>query len=292
MSRFIVTAVMTALFAWQIIMDRPPTPTPTPIAYPAPEIVLSDAVIEHILEVYERGQTLGNRANVFSKIGDSITTSYQFLYPIGFGQYQLGAYDALEPMITFYSRTNARVGNSFSNPSLAARVGWSAYGALNPENSDPETCEPEELPLICEYRLVRPSVALIMFGTNDAGYADLRAYRYNINRIVQISLNMGVIPVISTIPDRPAVSQNVILFNDAVRDVAEENSIPLWDYHAALQSLPDLGLAADQVHPSYPPEDEATTTNFSATYLQYGYNVRNLTALQMLYAIWWHTQFR
>ncbi len=290
MNRFFLSAITAILMIAAQIIERPPTMTPTPFPYPEPRMVLTDDVIDHMHEIYALGQRLGNRSGVFSKIGDSITVSYQFLYPFGMGQYALGRYTDLEPIIDYFGRVNARDGNSFVNPSLAAHVGWTAYAAIDPNNADPDECAPDETPLVCEYRLVRPSVALIMFGTNDAGFADLSAFRYNMRRIVQISLGMGVIPVISTIPNRPTAAANVIDFNDAIREIAEELHVPLWDYHAALDSLPDQGLAADNVHPSYPPTDEATTTNFRPPYLDYGYNVRNLTALEMLYAVWWHTQ--
>jgi hypothetical protein len=291
MSRIFAAVTGMLLLLMQVI-DRPPTETPTMTPYPEPNVYLSDEVIDHVRDIFALGEQLGNRAGVFSKIGDSITTSYQFLYPIGMGQYALGRHSHLEAVIEHYGRVNARDGNSFVNPSLAAHIGWTAFGALDPRNADAEWCVEGEFPIVCEYRLSRPSAALIMFGTNDVGFAQRADFRHNMTRIVQISLGMGVIPIVSTIPDRLNRTQDVERFNQVIRDITDEYQIPLWDYAAAMADLPDHGLSSDGVHPSYPPTDQATTTNFRPPYLDYGYNVRNLTALDMLYAVWWHTQVR
>lgn len=258
-------------------------PLPTPI--PQPEIHLADNVLEHIRVIYWVGRGLGNRDDVFSKVGDSITVSYDFMVPFGVGDYQLGAYSYLDWMIDVFAATNARDGNSFINPSLAAGVGWTAFGALDPERADPEFCNEGELPLLCEYRLTRPAYAIIMFGTNDSGFADLSAFEYNLERIVALSIRSGVIPILSTIPNRPLIADRVARFNEVIRRVADEEAVPLIEYAGALADLPNEGLSDDLVHPSQPPRDEATAGNLRTPYLQYGYNMRNLTTLEMLYAV-------
>ncbi len=261
----------------------PVSPSPTPM--PPPTIRLSDNVVEHIRIIHLVGRGLGNRDDVFSKVGDSITVSFNFMVPFGVGDYQLGAHSYLEPLIEAFNVTNAREGNSFLNRSLAAGVGWTAFGALDPERADPERCNPGEMPLLCEYRLTRPAYAIIMFGTNDSGFADLSAFEYNLERIVSHSIRSGVIPILSTIPNRPLITERVERFNAAIRRVADAEVIPLIEYAAALADLPNEGLSEDLVHPSQPPRDEATTGNLRTPYLQYGYNMRNLTALEMLYAV-------
>src|SRR5215468_5790388 len=69
------------------------------------------------------GAKLGNRRNVFSKVGDSITASELFLYPVGNGGLRLGSYGYLGNVFNFFMKTPARDSNSFSNHSLAARGG-------------------------------------------------------------------------------------------------------------------------------------------------------------------------
>ncbi len=246
---------------------------------PMPETVASNVQM-----IYRVGQALGNRADVFSKVGDSITVSLYFLQPIGDGLYTLGDFADLQPVINRFSTTMARQGNSFSNLSLAAGVGWAAWEALDPAFADPAWCSPGESPLACEYRWTRPAMAFIMFGTNDMSYRSADQYRADMERIVQISEDMGVIPVLSTIPNLPGSEMKVGEFNAIIRDIAAQRSLPLWDYHAAMDGLPNRGIGWDNIHPSHP--DYELCADFRASNLQYGFVVRNLTALQMLDQVW------
>jgi hypothetical protein len=72
--------------------------------------------------------------------------------------------------------------------------------------------------------------------------------------------------------------------NGIITNIADEYDIPLWDYWAALQSLPDDGLRSDGVHPSLAPAGQ--NANFTPRNLQYGMPVRSLTALQALDLVW------
>jgi hypothetical protein len=105
-----------------------------------------------------------------------------------------------------------------------------------------------------------------------------------LQRIVSDSFTWGVVPVLSTIPafHRAGYEARVSELNAIVTAVAQQNDIPLWDYWAAMESLPNEGLGPDGVHPSAGP----SSSDFSADNLQYGYTVRNLGALQALDALW------
>ncbi len=234
--------------------------------------------------IFERGQAMGNRRDVFSKVGDSLTVATFVLYPIGWGSYNLGAYQHLQPIVNFFSTTNAREGNSFANVSFAADNGWTTRDILDPGRAR-GGCNAGETPLECEYRIVRPSVALILIGTNDLSAVPLGEYSANLQRIVQISIDRGVIPVVSTIPNRAGF--DVTPYNQAVIAIAQGSGVPLWDYWSAMQMLPNTGLSPDGVHPSYPSEtDFGLAANFSPEFLQYGYVIRNLTALEVLNSVW------
>ena len=267
-----------------------PTTLPVERADPAgpavaPEIPAGvvPAVGSRAREIYLHGQALGNSRTTLSKIGDSITASDDFLTPLAGGRVEWGVYDALQPVYNVFRA-------SFARPSLAARGGWSSLDLLNPASSiAPAICEPYESPLVCEYRVARPAVALIMIGTNDIALGvDDGTYRRNLETIVQISLDFGVIPVLSTIPDNltdPDDSERVHTFNAIIRDVANGAGVPLWDYWLALQGLPNKGLAPDNYHPSGGPAPGATAA-FTPGGLQSGYTMRNLTALMALDAVW------
>jgi GDSL-like lipase/acylhydrolase family protein len=254
---------------------------------PRDTITFTPAVTRRIRRIFQTGQTMGNRPGVFAKVGDSITAAPHFLNPISEGFYNLGDYQYLQGVINHFSTIEARDGkSSFDTVSLAAGVGWPAHAAVDAHFADPGLCLTDETPLACEYRLIRPSIALIMFGTNDVSRFDADLYKGNLQQIVQASIEMGVIPVISTIPNRVGFEDKVDQFNRVILETATRFSIPLWDYYAAMVTLPDGGLNADGTHPTIPPYGERGSADFRANNLYYGYVIRNLTALQVLDAVW------
>ena len=259
-------------------------PTTASVAAPANLISRVTATSQRI---FRNGQTMGNRADVFSKVGDSITASDLFLNPIGHGAYNLADYGYLQSVIDYFSQTGARDHFSFANSSLAARGGFTTSLVLNPEFAVPGVCQPGETPLVCEYRVVHPSVALIMLGTNDVAYVDIGTFSANLRTIVQTSIDMGVIPVLSTIPDQPNLPTAALVpaYNRVINSISAAYDVPLWDLNGALNGLHNQGLSEDNVHPSYNPT-LGTTAVFTPEALQYGYNVRNLTALQVLDVLW------
>jgi hypothetical protein len=129
-------------------------------------------------------------------------------------------------------------------------------------------------------------VALIMLGTNDVSATPPDQYRSNLQRIVQTSIDMGVIPVISTIPKRVGFDGPVATVNQIVTETARGFDIPLWDYGSTMQNIPQNGLLDDGVHPNFPPGDFSAAADFNAVNLQYGYVIRNVTALYVLDAVW------
>ncbi len=253
-----------------------------PATYPPYIVGLSPAT----RAIFLKGQALGNRPDVFSKVGDSITVAPDFLTPIGQGRAVLRDYRYLQPAIDYFSAATARDGNSFLNTSLAAKNGWSAWTVLDANYRDKKLCLPDESPLRCEYRMVKPSLALILLGTNDAVNSTTAAFQANLSTIVQASLEVGVIPVLTTIPERllgDIPASQVDEFNAVIPEVAQAYGVPLWDYRATLADLPNHGIG-DTVHPSSPPNGNAA--DFSPENLQYGYTVRNLGALEVLNALW------
>lgn len=238
-------------------------------------------------QIFLDGLAKGNRAHAFTRVGDSISAAPQFLTQIGQGNYSLGEYGHLGTAISFFSGPNAAGANPFAAGSIAAHNSWGADSVLNPALAPAGVCRPGEIPLVCEYRVAKPSVAIIMFGTNDSGGIPAETFRANLQRIVQTSIDMGVIPVLSTIPPKhynPATDGRVIEFNQIIIATARGYDVPLIDYYTAMRSLPGEGLHPDGVHPSTPPD--GITTIFDADHLKYGYTLRNLTALQMLYTLW------
>lgn len=237
-------------------------------------------------QIFINGRNAGNRINVFSKVGDSITISGAFLNGFGVNKYNLRDYQQdLEPVVKFYSQETARNSNSFANTSLAADTNWSTASIFLTSNSNKTLCNTNEIPLICEYRIVRPAVALIMLGTNDVPGIPIEAFQRNMRLIIEITTQMGTVPIISTIPPmlNRSDASRVLVFNTLIKALAREYDVPLLDYWAALQPLPNFGIANDGVHPTF---SQQYSTDFTPDAMLYGMTVRNLTALQALDAVW------
>ncbi len=236
----------------------------------------------HSRQIFLDGQAKGNQANVFTKVGDSITDVPAFLNPIGDGNYALNDYAYLQPAIGYFSEAAVRAGNAFNNKSLAAVWGWSSFDVLNPDRVA-DTC-PGLTPLECEYSSVKPSVAIILIGTNDAlSKTDPSIYEGNLRRIVEISIANGVIPVLSTVPYSQFV--DVQPYNQVIITTAIAFDVPWMDFYGATWDLANHGISwEDGVHPSVPGTHDPT--NFTPDNLKYGHTVRNLLVLHVLDALW------
>jgi hypothetical protein len=236
-------------------------------------------------QTFVDGQALGNRRDVFSRIGDSMTVADVMYRPFGMGVFELGSFAYLRPTIDFFTRTIARDHNSFANTSLAANNGWTTTTVLSASAANPQNCLPGEAPLVCEYRVVRPAVALIMFGTNDATLLTPEEYAGNLRTILDLTTAAGVIPVLSTIPPRRGYEPQTAFFNELIVQAAAERGVSLWDYGSVMRTLENDGLSADGVHPSQHPGGFGYAANFTGDSLKYGYVMRNLTALQVLHTL-------
>lgn len=235
--------------------------------------------------IYVNGQARGNRRNVFTKVGDSISASPHFLKQFVWS-YNLGDFGYLLPAYQFFAAENLGDSNSFGHSSMAAVNSWTSFHVLDPANAPADRCQPGETPLACEYRVIKPAVALIMIGTNDSPAYSPEVYGTNLRQIVEISIANGVIPVLSTLPSHAVAGDDKIAqYNTVIRGMAQTYDVPLWDYAAAMANLPNRGIGSDGVHPSVPPV-EAEVAYFKGDALNYGYTVRNLTALQMLDMLW------
>jgi hypothetical protein len=228
--------------------------------------------------ILRTGQAKGLRSNIFAKVGDSITVEYMNMTPLGEGRAVLSPYDFLYPSLAYFLTDVARDKNSFADNAISAYPGWASADLLNPYSASKvyDFCNGDS-PLVCEYRIVRPAIALIMIGTNDAGLGvSPEQYQVNLNQIIQTSLDHGVLPILHTIPYR--YGADVTPFNAIIRDRAAFYKIPLIDFFNASMSLPGWGLREDGVHLSTPPGDNTAVFRD----VSYGYTLRNVLALLAL----------
>ncbi|MDY3561896.1 GDSL-type esterase/lipase family protein [Gemmata sp. JC673] len=232
---------------------------------------LTAAMTARLSVVLQDGQGRGNHANVFTRAGDSITFANDFLVPLGTpsAATDLSGDGSLSDTLAYFRSGRVGANNSFTNPSQAARGGWTTTDVL------------QNLPT--ELAASRPAFVLIMVGTNDIGLGvPADTYRQNLTKIVETAIGAGVVPVLSTIPDiplYPTAQANIPTFNQIVQDIGEELQVPVWNYWRALQRLPGGGISSDGVHPSVSPNGGGDLTPPG---LGFGYNTRNVTALQTL----------
>ncbi|MBX3060593.1 MAG: hypothetical protein KF770_29400 [Anaerolineae bacterium] len=258
-----------------------PTPvhllTPTPIPTLVNGLILEDILImdeatrQHVRAIYQQGQALGRNPHAFSKLGDSgAMTGYyltRFDYP---PHYTLGDYAYLQPVITHFRKSFQRYG-------VAVVIGISSWHVLDPARNNPAWCTPEEHMLACEIRLHNPSILLIRLGTNDQSSAAV--LQRNLRRIVTFAIEKGVVPVLATKADRFELEYDSN--NAAIRELAAEMHIPLWDFDRVAATLPNHGLLPDQVHLSHSDRNDYTDP---ATFTK-GYPMNDLTALFVLQEI-------
>lgn len=236
-----------------------------------------------VYNIFRNGKQLGNRPNVFMKVGDSVTAVQPFLIAYGEGNnYDLGTYGYLQDTINYFNTVSPRTGiaNSFTNPSFAAFTGATAGSMLSTLFADRTFCV-EQTPLSCEINLTRPSVGLILFGTQDIRIVDARNFRIQLAQMVEYMISQGVIPVLSTFHNNPSYyGADAVIFNNVIVDVSEAYGVPLINLWKATQPLPDNGvMLSDPVHLTMGWQNSYDLTGEEN---EYGVNMRNLVTLQAL----------
>ena len=233
-------------------------------------IIMPENVRRHAKEIFLQGQIAGRDAHVFSVVGDSTTEIPFFLARFDQGPYELGEYEYLESVISYFK-------GSFSRDSIAVRVGLHSYTLFDPTWADKTVCLPNEAVLACEIRLNNPSIIILRLGSNDVGVTEL--FEESMRQAVQYAIDNGVIPIIGTKADRFEGSNEN---NEILRKIANDFKIPLWDYDLVAGTMEGRGLDVDNVHmTTYYPHDYTQSEAF-----QRGHSMHNLTALMMLDTIW------
>jgi hypothetical protein len=261
-----------------------PLPTFDLMAYPVlPDI--SPAMDQFMKQLYQSAVVnFGAQGGAFSKVGGAGMASQNFMVPFASDQYNLGGYDYLQGTIDFYRSTPVRPSvdpaiNSFSVTSIAAsESGFSVDALMVPVVADPLCQGVGSSPLECEYNLTKPAIALISFDAADVIYMDPSVFRSELQALVNMTMSQhGVIPILATIPATDSISTAQLTeYNRAIVEIATQSGgtgLPLWNLWRAMQ---EAGVADPY---SVAPNGSA---RFGNQALNYGYNVRNLTALQAL----------
>jgi hypothetical protein len=249
----------------------PSISTHTPMPLEAwQDLPILPTVSQRTIQIYQQGLTLGRDPHRFSKIGDCQNVSSYFLSPFEHpAAYRLGQYEGLQETIDWFK-------GSFSRDSLAVKGGFNVAAVLSPLRADPKQCEQGESPVACELRVYNPSFAIISMETWWSGKPE--NYEKYMRQLIEYLIDQGVVPILATKADNLEGGNQI---NQVLGQLAWEYDIPLWNFWASVQSLPDKGLTKDGFHLTlgnyFYDNPQSTLT---------GWSRRNLTALQALDAVW------
>ena len=256
-----------------------PTPSPTP---PPPDnvngiplsqfVIMPPAVVENMKQIFAKGQQLGNNAQRFSKVGDSIIEQPHYMVKFDTPDYNLGQYAYLQDVLNYYR-------GSYGRDSLSVRRGLHSWSWNNPTWADKDQCLPDEGPVACEYRVNKPSVAFIVLGSNDVGVPEY--FRKSMEELVQFTIDQGVIPIIVTKADRHEGDSNIN--NIILKETAAKFNVPMLDFDAVAGTMPNRGIdPADGTHLTfYYAHDYSVPEAFTK-----GHALHDLTSVIMLDNVW------
>jgi len=171
---------------------------------------------EAMAKVHER---FSGEKGTFAHFGDSITVTLAFWTPLLYSRKNAGeemeqAYQLVEQYLKKECWRNWK-GPQFGNEGRMT-IRWAH------ENIDNWLA------------LLKPEVALIMFGTNDLTSVGLEEYEKKTREVVQKCLDNGTVVILSTIPPRHGLAEKAALYADAVRKIARQMKVPLIDYHSEI----------------------------------------------------------
>ena len=273
---------------------------------------IAGSQVARLRGIFRKGLARGNRPRSFIKVGDSISWTPLFLQGFSCGEQRLASRASLGKTIRWHRGLRLDPSSSdaacpgggddpFGRDSTSTRpYQFSGWPLRTPPSYPPgmpadSRCEALESPIECEARLLRPSIALVMLGTNDASVGvPPESVRSNLEEVVDWLIQRGSIPVLSTIPprlDAPDRTASALSYNTEIRILGQEKRVPVIDLHRAFTAdgMIAAGMSADGVHPStlgvencWWQNERCRSTDLRPNGLRYGHNRRNLIVLQTL----------
>jgi hypothetical protein len=215
-------------------------------------------ISDNAVEIYLRGLDDLN-PETFSIVGDCLSIPERLFRKVSWGDFELpeGFEDhqsTVEQFRMVWNRQPVTVDGGFVPASM-----FSSYF------SDPERCGAYETPLDCEFRINNPSILFVSIGTDQKpGTED--EFEFYMRQIIDYSIERDVLPIIVTKADPTGESYPL---NRIMAELAYEYDVPLWNFWAAVQHLPNTAL------------NPVTGIHLTAE----GNEIRRFTALQVLHAI-------
>ena len=184
---------------------------------------------ESIREIYQKGLTLGNDPNAFSIFGDCQSRPEEF-----FGVFETDPL-LVESLPLELRETVEHFNGSFNRESPTSQDGTTPGALLWDQwHRGQFGCTFAETPVDCELRIHRPSFVIIQIGT----HFESRNTEY-LRKIITQLINEGVVPILATKADNRELDDRV---NRDMAMLADEFTLPLWNFWASLEDLPNRGL--------------------------------------------------
>ena len=215
-------------------------------------------VESNVRSIAQRGRELGREPGRVGQLGDSISNSSAFLRNVlldGIANNETGHdYSTTLSWINPHSaRESSFYFDGGKGPDYGNSSGWTLADLT--DNGHPQRA-------VVAGDGKTPgnfSWAVVMIGSNDInkGNWDHARWRRSLSRFVEELIELGVVPVLSTIPPQRqhADGGKVPLANMHIRDVADEVQIPLADFHDLIFDASNRGwdgslISDDGIHPS------------------------------------------
>ncbi len=214
-------------------------------------------------KVYKRGLSLDNDPHAFSLFGDCQARPAEF-----FGVFETDEtlFESLSPEL---QETVDNFRGSFNRESPTAQDGTTPGALLWIQwHQGKYDCTFAETPVECELRIHRPSFVIIQIGT----HFESRNTEY-LRRIIEQLMDAGVVPILATKADNREKDERV---NRDMALLASEYDLPLWNFWAAVEDLPNRGL--------YTRDDRPLQGDIYLT--DEAKDIHRMTALETLNAVW------
>ncbi len=242
-SQIVQTKIPTPTLEATETQNKENTPTPTNIDVLTPEEVTRDPdmwkswpvfpqfISSEMRTVYQRGLENGNYLYAFSILGDchSLPEVFLGIYdsdPNAVRNLDVNLQETVEQFLGSFDRYSPTVVKGTTEGALL----WVAWN----ENLE-GYCQPNETPIQCEIRYHKPSIAFIRIGT----HWEARNEAY-LRQIIEMLIENGTVPILVTKPDNRELDERV---NKNLAILAVEYDLPVWNFWASIQNLPNNGLS-------------------------------------------------
>lgn len=254
---------------------------PHPELYPTDRThsPISAYVADHLREIAMAPAGVDKNAAVFAKIGGTSTVNADYMQCFQSDAAIKDLPVELMPTLTHFRSVDLGMGvTDFDRVSLAATAGVTSTGLVAGAPT----------PINAEVEAIKPRFAHLLVGSHDLEKdqpAELYTFADNLLGAVDALLINGVVPIMSTIPQRQDLGLKdayVPRYNAVIRAVAQGRQIPLVDLNRELAPLPNLGATDGGGLTVFVSAMLDRPCHFSESALMYGYNVRNLEDLRAL----------